>query len=639
MRDFISKLFAVPLFLALLAITACSGGTVVTLTATPSSDPFVAYRVGVASIQLTTSSGKPSVMILPAETSVDFTKVTDLSEVLGAPTVPKGTYSGAEITLDYSTAQIIYDDGSLDGVALAPMDSSGKALGLARVKVSVDPADPLRSAAKQASRLSLSFNLAASNLINLSNATVTITPLISASMQPIDTKQVRLNGPLMSANSSVLTTGVMPFDSTTAAPGNLSIEPSDTTTYEINGFVSTGAPGQTQIAALPANTVMTVFGTLTASSSATIIPQTTTPADTTPTDTTPTDTTPTDTTVVTTPTTSTTSTVTFTASQVLVDGTVQGVGLARLSGVVAARSGNTLGIEEATLTQNGSTETLVPGTTIVNVGPSTLVTFFGQGVEDAISTQQISVGSVIEVFGTASNTSTGQVLVDASAGRVRLDLTSALGLVTAQGSNSLTLSLTAIGGRAISAFDFTGSGASPTQYGVVFNSSSPPDLSNSTVGAPVIATGFANAFATAAPNFTASTLLDPTTINAQLVIDWSGGTAAPFSSFDSTSIVLDPATSNFGSRHQIQIGSQLINLVGLASNPSITPATSSSVVFSIGHASSSTVENFETYTAFITQLQTELNGTTLATGMTAIGQYTASTFAFAANSITIFLNN
>ena len=639
MRDFISKLFAVPLFLALLAITACSGGTVVTLTATPSSDPFVAYRVGVASIQLTTSSGKPSVMILPAETSVDFTKVTDLSEVVGAPTVPKGTYSGAEITLDYSTAQIIYDDGSLDGVALAPMDSSGKALGLARVKVSVDPADPLRSAAKQASRLSLSFNLAASNLINLSNATVTITPLISASMQPIDTKQVRLNGPLMSANSSVLTTGVMPFDSTTAAPGNLSIEPSDTTTYEINGFVSTGAPGQTQIAALPANTVMTVFGTLTASSSATIIPQTTTPADTTPTDTTPTDTTPTDTTVVTTPTTSTTSTVTFTASQVLVDGTVQGVGLARLSGVVAARSGNTLGIEEATLTQNGSTETLVPGTTIVNVGPSTLVTFFGQGVEDAISTQQISVGSVIEVFGTASNTSTGQVLVDASAGRVRLDLTSALGLVTAQGSNSLTLSLTAIGGRAISAFDFTGSGASPTQYGVVFNSSSPPDLSNSTVGAPVIATGFANAFATAAPNFTASTLLDPTTINAQLVIDWSGGTAAPFSSFDSTSIVLDPATSNFGSRHQIQIGSQLINLVGLASNPSITPATSSSVVFSIGHASSSTVENFETYTAFITQLQTELNGTTLATGMTAIGQYTASTFAFAANSITIFLNN
>jgi hypothetical protein len=632
MRDFISKLLAMPLILALLAMAACSGSTVVTLTATPSSDPFMTYRVGVASIQLRTSSGKPSLMILPAETTVDFTKVTDLSEVLGAPTVPKGTYAGAEITLDYSTAQIIYDDGSLDGVALAPVDASGKALGLVRVIVSVDPADPLRSAAKQANRLSFSLNLAASNLINLSNDTVTITPLIAASMQPIDAKQVRLNGPLLSANSSFLRTGVTPFASTTAALGSLSIEPSDTTTYEINGFVSTGAAGQTQIAALPSNTVMTVFGTLTASNAATIIPDT-------PTDTTdPTDTTTT-TPVITTPTSTTTSTVTFTSSQVLVDGSVQGVGLARLTGTVAARSGNTLGLEEATLVQNGSTETLVPGTTIVNVGPSTVVTFFGQGVEDAISPQQISVGSVIEAFGTASNTSTGQVLLDASAGRVRLDLTSASGLVTAQGSNSLNLNLTAIGGRAISAFDFTGSGASPTQYQVAFNSSSPPDLSNSTVGVPVIVTGFANAFATAAPNFTASTLLDPTTIEAQLVLDWNGGTAAPFSSFDSSSIVLDPATSNFGSRHLIQIGSQIINLVGLASDPSITPATSSSVVFSIGHAAASTVENFETYPAFITQLQSELNGTTLATGMTAIGQYTASTFAFSATSITVFLNN
>ena len=224
MRDFISKLLAVPLMLALLAAAACSGSTVVTLTATPSSDRFVTYRIGVASIQLRTSSGKPSLMLLPRETTVDFTKVTDLSEIIGAPTVPKGTYAGAEITLDYSSAQIVYDDGSLDGVALTPVDAGGKALALVRVIVTVDPADPLRSAAKSANRLSLSFNLAASNLIDLSNDTVTITPLISASMQPIDSKQVRLNGPLLRAGSSFLATGVMPFDGTMAALGSLSIE-------------------------------------------------------------------------------------------------------------------------------------------------------------------------------------------------------------------------------------------------------------------------------------------------------------------------------------------------------------------------------------------------------------------------------
>jgi len=94
-----SRLFAAPLLLALLAVAACTnGGTVVTMTATASSDPFIVYRVGLTSIQLKTSGGKTGFPILPTETSVDFTKTFDLSEVLGAPTVAKGTYVGALIT-------------------------------------------------------------------------------------------------------------------------------------------------------------------------------------------------------------------------------------------------------------------------------------------------------------------------------------------------------------------------------------------------------------------------------------------------------------------------------------------------------------------------------------------------------------
>jgi hypothetical protein len=59
----------------------------------------------------------------------------------------------------------------------------------------------------------------------------------------------------------------------------------------------------------------------------------------------------------------------------------------------------------------------------------------------------------------------------------------------------------------------------------------------------------------------------------------------------------------------------------------------------IGHALSGTFENFDTYSAFVTQLQTELNGNVLATGVTAVGQYTSSTYTFSASSITLFLNN
>ncbi|HEY0802616.1 MAG TPA: hypothetical protein VGD54_17400, partial [Steroidobacteraceae bacterium] len=114
MRGLFSRLFAVPLGLVLLAMAACGGSSaVVTLTATPSSDTFRAYRVGLLSVQLQKSNGKSAVMVLPTETTVDLTKLIDLSEVLGAPAIAKGTYTRAVITLDYSAAQIIYDDGSL----------------------------------------------------------------------------------------------------------------------------------------------------------------------------------------------------------------------------------------------------------------------------------------------------------------------------------------------------------------------------------------------------------------------------------------------------------------------------------------------------------------------------------------------
>jgi hypothetical protein len=626
MRALISKLLALPIGVALLAMAACSGSAaVVTLTATPSSDRFVAYRVGLASVQLTKSGSKVGVMVLPAETTVDFTKLFDLSEVLGVPGVAKGTYTGALITLDYSAAQIIYDDGSLDGVALTPVDANGRALGLVAVGVTLDPSDSLISAAKQVSRLALDFDLAASSVVNLSARTVTITPMISASTLPIDTKQVRIRGPILGSSSTFFATGVQPFDNTAVGLGQLSIEPSDVTTYEINGFVSTGTAGQAQLAALPANTLALTFGTLSISTAAT------TPAASTPTYTSPTSAG------------TAASVVSFAATQVLVDSSVQGLSSDVVSGVVSARSGNTLGIQDATLIENSGTVTFAPGTTIVNVGPNTLITAFGQGVASAISPQEISVGSSIEAFGTASQTGaasqagTSGVVLDASTGRVRLDLTTAEGLVTAQGTAALTLNLTSLGGRSISAFDFNGSGAAPNQYGVAAQQGL--DLTNAIVGAPVVVTGFPSAFGSASPNFTASTLLDPTTIQAELVVDWNGGTAAPFTTSDSTAITFNVNNSSIGTRHQIQIGSQIVDIVGLSSGLTIAPTTTGpEMVFSIGHSASFTIESFDTYTAFITQLQSELNGA-LATGMTAVGQYTVSTSAFSASSITLFLDN
>jgi hypothetical protein len=618
MRGAWGRLRLTPAVCVLLALAACNGTAVVTLTSTPSQDNFLAYRVGLVSVQL---EGKSALKILPSSTTVDLTTLTDASEVLGAAAVSKGDYKSALVTLDYSAAQIVYDDGSLDGVALTPVGANGQALGQIQLTVNLDPSDSFSVTSKGSSRLALNFNLAASNVVNLSAKTVTVTPVVAASALPIDAKVVRVRGPISGVTSGNLTAttsgsfsmGIWPFNGTVAGAGSLAVVPSTSTTYEINGSASTGTAGEGQLASLGSGTLTVAYGTLTSAQQST-----------------------TTTTAGTTNTTSTTL-VTFTASQVLAGSSVQGSGFDRVTGTVSARNGDTVTVEDGTLVADDGVETFLGGTTFVIVGANTLVTEFGQGVTEFITPQQVTVGSSIDAFGVATIQSAGNATLDASAGRVRLDTATASGLVTVQGTGALTLNLAFLGGRAIAPFDFANSGAAPGAYSVTTGSL---DLTNSTVGAPVIVTGLPSAFGAAPPNFTASTLLDPTTIDAVLMVDWSAGTASPFTTYDSTAIDVDSHNSSIGARHQIQVGAQLIDIVGLASDPLIVPnPTSPNTVYSIAHLQSSTIENFDTYDAFVTQLQTELNGTTLATGLTSVGQYTASTFSLAATSITLSLNN
>jgi len=508
----------------------------------------------------------------------------------------------------------------LNGVTLTPVGANGQALGQIQLTVNLDPSDRFSVATGRSSQLALDFNLAAGNAVNLTNNTVTVTPMIAASATPIDSKQVRIRGPLVSvANSggattsdTSLTMGVAPFNSAAGGAGELAVILSNATIYEINGSASMGSVGVGQLAALGTGALTVVYGTLASVDAVTTATSGTTGA-------------------------ATSTNVSFIAAQVLAGGSVQGAGLDRVSGIVSARSGNTLAIEDATLIGNDGSDTFIGGTTFVNIGPNTLVTEFGQGTLQANSPQQISVGSSIDAFGVATSPSPGNATLDASAGRVRLDATTASGLVTARGGAALSLDLMYLGGRAIAAFDFAGTGAAPGQY--VVNTFT-LDLTNSTVGAPVIVTGLPNSFGVAPPDFTASTLLDPTTIEAELVVDWGAGTAAPFTTYDGTAIDLDVHNSSIGVRHQIQVGAQTIDVVGLSSDPLIVPnATASNTVFAIGHSVSSTIESFNTYAAFINQLQAELNGSTEATVMTATGQYTESTFSFTATSITLLLNN
>jgi hypothetical protein len=213
-------------------------------------------------------------------------------------------------------------------------------------------------------------------------------------------------------------------------------------------------------------------------------------------------------------------------------------------------------------------------------------------------------------------------------------------------TDELTLNLATLGGRSTASFDFTGTGtsasadASATAYLVT---TADLTLTNATTGSPVQVTGSVTPFGLASSStgdLSGTALLDYTTIDAELVMDYGAGTPAPFVSYSTTEIELDARNSAVGARHEIQIGAQVVNIVGIASDPLIVPNSSSSnTIFTIGHAVSGTFENFDTYSAFITQLQTELNGEVLVTGVTAQGQYTTTSYSLSASGITLFLNN
>lgn len=677
----------------LLGLAACNGTAVVTLTATASPQTFLTYRVGLVSVQLQTSNGRKSAGVLPSSTTVDLARLVNLSEVLGSVGLQTGNYSEAVVTLDYSAAQIVYDDGSLDGVALTPLGTGGQALGQVTLTLGLDPSNQLGIVRKSTSLLSLDFNLAASNIVNLAQKTVTVEPLMAASASPIDSKVVRVRGPLAGVNTSNtnFSMGIVPFDFGTASAGQIKIFPTTVTTYEINGAPSTSTAGLTQLSSVSPGVMTEAFGALTVSSTSgtgTSTPTTTsvcsdgsTPttnssgvmvcanglAPTTETTTSRTISVCTDGSTPTTNTsgfmvcanglapttestntstglfgsTSSTTSVSFSATQVLAGSSVQGGGFDRISGIVAARSGNSLAIEDGTLLSNDGTNTFIPGTATINISPNTQVTEFGVASVQANGTQDISVGSLIYAFGTASTLSAGNVTLDASAGRVRLGQSTASGLVTVQGTGTLTLNLNMLGGRSPAPFDFAGTGTSvsldakASEYQVTTGSA---DLTNATVGTPVEVSGLITPFNQAPPDFNATSLLDTTTINAELVLDWGAGTPAPFAAYSTSEIQVDARNSSIGPRHVIQDGALAINIVGIASDPLIIPG-GTNAVFTIGHQASGTFENFVTFSAFITQLQTELNGSVLATGLTAYGPYASASYTLSASSVTLFLNN
>jgi hypothetical protein len=442
------------------------------MTLTDAAGDFLSYKVNLVSLQLQRSDGT-LVETLPATTMVDFVQLIDLTEILSARQIPAGEYVAAQVTVDFTNASIMVDDGTGTGVAVMPVDSTGAALGQLQLTVQLDNKNDLKVNPAAAARIAFDFNLLASNVVNLTAKTDTVSPTLVASVVPVDDKQIRVRGGISAVDTadSDYTVNVDPFhdhDGNKLSP--VVVHTSDTTTFEINGQPFAGSAGLAQLAALPAGTIAVALGSLQ------------------------------------------TGDQTFTAASVLAGSSAEGGGFDHIFGNVIARNGNTLTIHGARMDSRGGDDDddFIAGNSIINVAPATAVTAEAQSSAAATHTiAEISVGSLIDAFGIANKNTAGAVTLDATSGRVRLDFTQVQGVLGGSASGNVTLSLQSIDRQPVSLFNFAGTGSAggansnPSKYLVATGAL---DLSQFSVGQPLLSIGFVSPFGAAPPDFNAITL-------------------------------------------------------------------------------------------------------------------------------------
>jgi hypothetical protein len=453
-------------------------------------------------------------------------------------------------------------------------------------------------------RLAFDFNLAVSNTVDLGTASVTVMPLIQATVVPPADLNIRVRGILVSTDTmaNTYTVNVRPFHLWSGSAGQFVVHTTDTTSYEIDGTSYTGAAGLAALAAEPANTYTVARGTLQ------------------------------------------TSDFSFIATRVLAGSSVDGDAMDRVRGVVTARAGDSLTVRGATIDWRSGGFEFMRGDVTVNVSTATKVT--EEGSTGSFGISDISVGQRVSAAGTVSiDSGSGAATLDATAGRVRLEITSLWGLVTGAVADPLTLNLQGIEGRNSAAFNFAGTGASPATdanaaaYAI---DTGTLDLSALTIGAPARFFGFPVPFGSAAnADFSAQTLVSYTAVPNLLFIGWThSGSTMAFPGLTAGSSSLDLDLTGVGLVHFLQIGPERVNLVNLAAPPQIVPDTTAlATLYAIGHAKSHSIDNFLAFGDFITALAGDINGTTAALGIAASGHYDATGNSFSANHLAVLLDD
>jgi len=609
------------LFVAAMALFAgCGGNTNVAygtavISVQSTSGTFLSYQVGIDSITLTRNDG---IVVEPLATpqTVDFTRITDIAELLGSPAVPIGTYVSASITLDYTAASIWVDKGG-QAIQVEPVATDGTVMSAAVITVTFDPKDPLVINYQQSTRLALDVNLAAFNAVTLTSSppVVLVQPFLNASTAAVDSTPMRARGVYVTqiGVSSGFIMNARPFIDQISALGAETVNTTATTYFNINGNVYTGAAGLAALGALPESTLIAAYGTL--GDLAGITP-------------------------------------TFNATQVYAGLVLQTPLADQISGVVSARSGNTVTVHGGTFFSvldqiqffNDATITLGSGTSVIADGSTTT----------GLTSSAVSVGQQVTIFGQATLSASLALTMDATAGFVRLQPTRLWATLNSAVPGSATLNMLTLQNYEPAAFSFSGTGAaaaqdaSPTAYLV---NTGATDESGTAAGTLLRIDGLVTAFGAAPPDFTATAITPGTATEQQLLVTWTdtgSGTVKPFTSYSAAGLIVNLGNANITATHYIRTGPSTVDLTTLPASPLITtvgvPAASLQLAIGVplaGATAGTDIAVTQTNSAatLASAITTAFTGSAPSPiySLLAVGQYNSATNTFNASKININL--
>ena len=562
--------------------TEASGELVISLT--DAEGDFLTYTVDVVSLKMQKQNGA-MVETLPLTTTLDFAQYVEATEFLTAATIPSGRYTGAQITLDFSDAQITIQDANGNAINAAPVDVKGDPLTQITLDITLNGNSEFVIAPGVPANITLDFDLDSSNVvtINGNSASVVVQPVLVADTIIEDPKPHRVRGVLGEVNNSddSFKVHMRPFRHVLNRFGALNVQVDDTTRYEINGVMYNAADGLNQLEQLSAASAVVAEGSFDVASRQ------------------------------------------FIAHEIYAGSSVPWGNKDIVTGNVIARSADSITIRGASIQRaNGS----FSFNDNLSVNLSNTTTVLKQAdTDNTYSKDDISVGQAVTILGEFSANTLNADLV-------RMHFTHLAATVV--NVSPLVIDLQRIDRRRVSMFDFNGTGSDALSDADAENyeiDSGSLSLSNLQIGDPLKVLGFVRAFGTAPEDFSAKTLVDVGSLPVHIAVGFGNGSVNAISNLDASGLQL--SLIDAGELHHLYRAGIATDLNGLASMPLIAPRNNGEGLFVISRGTA--IDVYVNWSDYVTAVNNLPDSGNVVISVHAHGVFDAGRSMLTARSVQI----